>query len=163
MSGAFPKDITDHYPIFAVLNIKNNRKPIKKLIRDHSEHSLTALANSLTALMYEFDLFIKKKNVDDQTKWLVDTLWEKYDYHCPTRTKTISYKSIIKPWIDQYLNHSIKEKHRLFKAYKLNRVPFEVYNNYKNRITKETKKAKANYYKKSSGVQKLTLKKPGLT
>ena len=68
----------------------------------------------MPAFVEEFYQSFCNKDVNEQTEWFVQKLWELYDQHCPKQTKTISYKKYIKPWITDDLIQLINDKHKLF-------------------------------------------------
>ena len=65
------------------------------------------------------------------------------------KSKIVSYKSFIKPWLSRDLLNSINYK-LLFKKYKLEIIPFEFYRDYNNSVSKLVKKEEARfqYYKR---------------
>ena len=66
-----------------------------------------------------------------------------YDKYCPKKTKTVSYKRSAKPWLTKELIQYINYKHRLFKRYKLGIVPFSVYKEINNSVSRAIKRAKS--------------------
>lgn len=58
-----------------------------------------------------------------------------YNENCPVKTKTISYKDDLKPWIDRETKQKIKKRQSYFLLYKKGRMGREVYNRYRNMVT----------------------------
>ena len=49
--GAFFADISDHYPVFAVLNVARNNRPLRKTIRDLSLKSVDSFISAMRLLL----------------------------------------------------------------------------------------------------------------
>ena len=143
--GAFVTDISDHYPVFCMFDVSVDSRTVTKKFRDHSVRSLEALTVALTGVADEYNLSYFP-NVNTKTEWLVAKLRINYDRYCQIKTKNISNNRISKPWINNNLIAQINRKHSLFKSYKLGYLNFNVYNNYKNNLTKTINYAKRNYY-----------------
>ena len=85
--------------------------------------------------------------LDGRTEWFLDNLWRLYNRHCHKKTKTLSRKRLVKPWVTTNLRSMANFKHHLFKRYKTNQVPFHIYNEYKNNLSARFKRAKKEYYR----------------
>ena len=114
--------------------------------RDHSHEHLNKLIVSIYAFQLEFDTVIRYKIVNYQSDWFNKRLWELYNQNCPKRTKTVSYKYYLKPWIIEEIKCQINRKHVLFKNYKHRLISFDVYNSQKNYVTKIIRQSKQKYY-----------------
>lgn len=145
-SGVFVTGITDHYTIFAVLGFSPNKIPIIKTIRDHSDCCLEALAEGMSAVVDEFNFVYRSTDVNTKTTWFNDTMLSLYNRHCPVRTKFLSTKKMLKPWVSNDIVREINKKHRLFKLHKQGIIPFHVYNQHKNRLSKLLLAAKHEFY-----------------
>ena len=88
----------------------------------------------------EYEQLWVDRDIDFQAQTLIEKIKELYDKHCPMKSKTVSYKSFIKPWVSRELVNSINYKHLLFKKYKLGIIPFEVYRDYNISVSKLVKK-----------------------
>ena len=145
-SGLFHTSITDHYPIFVSISqsisIPNNPVVIK--YRNIDSISLRkfkfALNNSFINSIYEvneakvaFNLFLK-------------IFSELYDKYFPVKTKTISYKSSIKPWVSAVLAKRIKIKDNLGRLANKGRINIKVYKDFRNVLTRQLRDAKAGFY-----------------
>ena len=146
ISGSFLLDVSDHYPVFTTLNLNVSNDPIKVHFRDQSHEHLNELIVSMNAFQLEFDTVIRYKNVNFQSDWFIKRLWELYNQNCPKRTKTVSYKYYLKPWINEEIKCQINRKHVLFKNYKRRLIPFHVYNSQKKHVTKIIRQSKKKYY-----------------
>jgi len=144
-TGVFKTDITDHYPVFVLLNVcYDNSRIVTKTFRDHSNFSLNKMKDELSFFCDNFHL--NTGTYDDRFSLFVDGVQNIYDKCCPIRNKSMSFGRFLKPWISTSLIKCINRKHYLFKQYKRNLIPFERYNAYKNMLTSITRRAKERYY-----------------
>ena len=79
ISGSFLLDVSDHCPVFTTLNFYVSNDPIKVHFRDHSHEHLNKLIVSMNAFQLEFESVIRYKNVNYQSDWFVERLWELYN------------------------------------------------------------------------------------
>ena len=70
-----------------------------------------------------------------------------HNAHFPIKTKIISSKRKMKPWLTSGILKSVKTKSRYFKLYKLGLMNETTYKNYKNKFTSMLRCAKENYYR----------------
>ena len=75
-----------------------------------------------------------------------ENLWKLYQCHCPLKTKVLSLKSCVKPWLTSDLKCIIKFKQFLFKQYKSGTIHFERHNSFKNNVSSHLKSAKNKYF-----------------
>ena len=71
---------------------------------------------------------------------------EIYCSNFPVKTKTISFKRLMKPWLTSGILQSIKKKSKYFKLIKFGIINESTYKCYKNRLTNIVRHAKENYY-----------------
>ena len=145
ISGCIVSDITDHYPIFCVLNVKVKETFIKTY-RIHSEDSIDSLCSDVHVMCEKYFNECSSFNVHARCSWFIDNLYLLYDHNCPLKTKTISAKSLLSPWISQEIKRMANFKHKLFKQYKRGNTSFEVYNSYKNNLNSKIRSEKRNYF-----------------
>ena len=69
-----------------------------------------------------------------------------YDKYFTVITKKITKKTLRKPWISNLLVDQIKYKHQLARLYNKGRIDKKSYTDFKNRLTKDLRQAKVNYY-----------------
>ena len=93
----------------------------------------------------EYEQLCLDRDIDFQAQTLIEKIKELYDKHCHKKSKIVSYKSFIKPWLSRDLLNSINYKHLLFKKYKLEIIPFEFYRDYNNSVSKLVKKEEARF------------------
>ena len=145
-SGSFILDISDHYPVFTALNVDYNNEPIKQIFRNHSQANIDNLIERISDLSNNYSRTFSNSGINEKTEWFMNEFWNIYNQCCPKKTKTISYKKLTKPWINNNIKSMINQKHCLFKQYKCGTIHFETYNHHKNYITKILKAARSNYY-----------------
>jgi len=148
-AGVLRVDITDHYPVFAVIPVQSERPgSFVKYFRDHSFSSVDKLRDELYHFCnnFELSLFLNHTNIEVAVQNFIDKLYELYDRCCPIRSKRVSYGRFSKPWITDQHMASINRKHYLFRQYRRGIVTFEEYNTYKNQVTRMIRNAKSRYF-----------------
>ena len=145
-SGAIVSDISDHYPIFSLIEVVKSCRSFTKSFRDHCDSNLDRLFEDVNLLCIDYFNQTFDNDVDVKCEWFLNKLNYVYNRDCPKRVKTISIKRLSKPWIDVSLRRRANYKHHLFKQYKMNLIPFSTYNTYKNNLSKSLKNAKRRYY-----------------
>ena len=141
-------DITDHYPVFVAINIVKNNDVISTIFRDHSKSNIDKLILDVNLMSDKYFAEIVDVTVEEKCSWFVEKFQEIYNRACPKKTKSVSIKKVLKPWISGEIRRMANYKHRLFKQYKMSLIPFHAYNIYKNNLTRRIKQAKQNYYVK---------------
>ena len=145
-SGSFKIDITDHYPIFSILSYVVNNKPLSRKFRDHSDCCIDSLSLAMDKFFNEYNTCVMNRDVNSKTSWVCRELFHIYNKSCPVKIKNVSMKKLLKPWITHELQQLIEQKHRMFKQYKNNMIPFDDYNRFKNYLTRKLKSAKSDFY-----------------
>ena len=144
-SGVLDCIATDHYPIFTKIHVNAQiNSYVRKKFGDHSEANIAKLQTEVSSFVNELETV--PLDVNNKTDIFCNILYDLYNSCCPIRQKNISLKHLNKPWITEGLLRSLNRKHDLFRQMKMNLVPFEVYNNYKNHFTSLLRKAKKSYY-----------------
>jgi len=145
--GVIEADITDHYPITAIVDvIPLNQEFIQKSFRDHSNSSLVNFRNALLEYIEQFCI-LESEPISEKTAEFLENIYKIYDKCCPIRIKQVSRNRILKPWITKPLINCINTKHRLFRQYKRGETDFRIYNIYKNLVTSQIKQAKMRYFR----------------
>ena len=85
-----------------------------------------------------------------------------YNKHFPIVTKTLTRKSILKPWVSDSLVRKIKIKGNLLKLSNKGIVNREIYTRFNNNLTTQLRQAKANYFDKEFDKCDGNVKKPGI-
>ena len=147
-SAIIPCDLSDHYiiaahyPNFFNNNHVNGNKLIK--YRSHTSVSINNLCESVSH--YDFANIVQCEDVDMGIEKLIDVLMNFYDLHCPIKSRTISYKDDIKPWIDYETKELIRKRQNYFLLYKRNLISRVQYNRYRNRVTAVIRHKRSAYY-----------------
>ena len=147
-SGITKTDITDHFPIFTILEKYNKNPPEKTKImkRDFSEENIHT---------FEFLL----KNIDWNRLLPLDS--PNLAYGNFLKEIEIKTKHLGTPWITKSLQKSSKRKQRLYEKF-LKRRTIEnenQYKTYKNLFEKIKKNAKKNYYQRKLELYENNIKK----
>ena len=143
-SGILTFDVSDHLPIFLLLNdfflSKNNSKTITyRLI---NEQTLASLFNSFSTLDFSF---IYTDDINTAIAKLDHLILQEYFKFCPIRNKVLSSKDLQKPWINRALKSKIRKRQNHFILYKQNKISQTTYNRLKNLVTTELRSAKKDY------------------
>ena len=157
-TGIIVSDISDHYPIFAI--IPNDKTKLHKYdrsgIRDLSQNNINKLKEKLNSLNWSevFDA----ENVDLSYRAFIDTLLLHYNTTIPLQKPTRSnYRKIPRsPWINKTLLKCINRKNTLFHKYKHNPTPGNKlkYARYRNILTNSLRTAKKIYFTKQFAIYK---------
>jgi hypothetical protein len=146
-SGVFDWSITDHLPVFAIVSIRPSKNIFKKVFRDHSQASMALLRENMDLFARSNEDFNPSDTDFNATVELIQSeLYKIYDRCCPLRVKTISNKSITKPWISGEIKNMISHKHELFQLFRMGIVQRAVYNQCRNELTLMLRRAKTNYF-----------------
>ena len=145
-SGLIQTSITDHYPIFVSIsqNVPLPNNPIVIKYRNIDSVSLRKFKFALNASLIDsiyvvndpktaFELFLK-------------IFSDIYDKYFPIKTKTVSHKSSIKPWITSVLVKRIKIKDKLSILANKGRIDVKVLKDFRNVLNKQLRDAKSNFY-----------------
>ena len=145
-SGVFTDQITDHLITFSFVPcIKIENSPVITEFRDHSEECVEGFERNLSSFLDNFAL-VTDEHLDEKFTRFNQGLLCLYFDSCPLRTKTISTKKLLKPWISTSILNMINRKHYLFRRYKCGDIAFSVYRNFNSKLTKSLKSAKRNYF-----------------
>ena len=81
-------------------------------------------------------------SIDDHLETLHNRLLKNFHDSCQIRTKLISPKDKLKPWINNELKVYIKRRDNFFSSKKINLISESFYNYFRNLVTKKIKSAK---------------------
>jgi len=147
LSGVFDVSITDHYPIFLLSRLASHNDVYIKQFRDHSVSSINELRGRLMDFPnLRFVMDNDSTTIGDRVDFFSRNLFEIYDQCCPIRSKNVSVKNSLKPWITSSLKHCINYKYVLFRKFKRGQISFQRYNLYKNILGRVIRRSKARYY-----------------
>ena len=98
-------------------------------------------------------------DVDIYTENFLLKLNEMYTNAFPIKTKIVSNKKILNPWVTPEISHLIQMKSNYFFLYKHRLVSLQDNNRFKNKLNKLIKKAKCTYYHNLFACNKNNMKK----
>ena len=133
-SGLLNADISDHLPIFIIYhefyspNISYAETITYRLINDDTLNHLYNIMHAENILNYE------ASSIDDHMYYLHNRLIENYKLCCPVRSKKISPKDKIKPWINDELKQYMRRRENFFELSKRKLVSRPFYNYYRNLV-----------------------------
>lgn len=147
-SGVLVSDISDHYGVFFDIpssSIKNNEL-IEIRFRDVSPASVEHLKNELNDLLQNFANNYGFMETEEKTNFFLSIFRGSYNRCCPIRTKKVSLRKLLCPWLTPELQESIKRKQTLFKLSRDNSDFVAEYKNARNRLGTLIRNAKCTYY-----------------
>uniref|UniRef100_A0A3B3BUC2 Reverse transcriptase domain-containing protein n=1 Tax=Oryzias melastigma TaxID=30732 RepID=A0A3B3BUC2_ORYME len=151
-SGLLLTDITDHLPIFVVIEIENNQK-IKKnetmnsLFREKTPSAIEAMKDDL--MQYDWqEIYVD--DVNDSYSTFLDLFMRIYDFYCPLKTHKKKILTKSKPWITRGLENACRKKNKLYRDFIKNKTEENEtkYKTYKNKLISMLRKQKRSYYDK---------------
>ena len=69
-----------------------------------------------------------------------------YKLCCPIKSKILSNKDLIKPWIAREIISNIKKRQHYFALYCQNKIPKDFYTHFRNFVTGQIRRSKKDYY-----------------
>ena len=157
-TGIIVSDISDHYPIFAIIpNVKTkSHKYVRSGVRDLSQYNINKLKEQLNSL--NWSEVYNTENVNLSYKAFIDKLLLHYNTIIPLQNPSRSnYRKIPRsPWINKSLLKCINRKNSLFHKYKHNPTTESKlkYTQYRNVLTNSLRIAKKFYFAKQFAIYK---------
>ena len=149
-SGIIKTQISDHFPIFTILenckNCKNNEKT-KITKRDFNEENIQNFHFLLENI--NWDQFLPSNAPNEAYNNFLKIFSDLYDVAFPKKEIEVKSKYLNTPWITIGLRKSSKRKQRLYEKFLKKRTldNEKIYKDYKNLFEKIKKCAKKNYYR----------------
>ena len=112
ISSALPSDVTNHYPIFVSIDIVNNNTTITKTFRNHFRPNLSLLSSDVSVLCDNYCRETEDMEVYLKCEWFINNLWNVYRRCCPKKTKILSLKKLLKPWITDNIRRMVNFEHQ---------------------------------------------------
>ena len=150
-SGTLVSDISDHYPIFAVIPFDNSTKVKtdnffkRNLTNFNIENFLCQLDSQVNKIIVS-----DTSPIDKQFEIFLNSFAKVIDEHAPLRNATRKEKKLkLKPWLSSGILKSIKAKNKMYKQLQTNfdAKRFNDYKTFRNTLHRLIIKAKQNYYK----------------
>ena len=162
IAGSIVSDVSDHLPIFCLINNLLPRKkptgePIQFKYRLTNDSSITNLCNDLRCI--DFSSLFQSNDVDNIMKNFSDTIYGLYNKNCKIKTKTVSYRSFVKPWIKGQVLEKIKQRQNMYLLYRSAKIGQVEYKRFCNSVTSILRKAKRSYFAQRFSMYKNDIKK----
>ena len=150
MPGIAISDISDHYPVFALIPcvkpFKNNPRQVWK--RDmknfKAEHFIEDLNQTLNASLSSFD-----STIHNQFEQFINSFTSVVNKHATRKLATRKERKLkTKPWLSSSLLCSIKTKHKMHKSIceTYDETKYKNYKTYHNVLNRTIEKARQKYY-----------------
>ena len=161
-SGVLLTDITDHYPIFSIIDlpIKTDQQKISIKFRDFSLKNKNKFLEALNIIHWQN--LLHDNDINTCTNLFLEKLFSLFNSSFPLMHKEISIKRLNNPWLTSALLKSVKYKNHLYKLFKLNRISKLYYTRYRNRLTSTLRAAKKQYFECTFAKHKLDIRKTWL-
>lgn len=139
--------ISDHMPICMYVesaNIAIRRNESDILYQDISEQTLRAFQAELSEV--NWDNILQENNAEMAYTKFITMFVDVYSKHFVYKKR--KHKNFRKPWLTKYLFKKIKKRDQLYGKFVKYRDPadLKVFKEYRNKLTKELRKAKDAYY-----------------
>lgn len=151
-SGLLVIDISDHLPVFTVLEINNTVKSTAnrettKLVRIKSPEAIRALKEELLNHDWQ-DVYVE--DINESHGAFLATFLTFYHRHCPLKLYKQNFIKKGKPWLIKGLERACKKKNRLYREFIKYRTKEreDKYKKYKNRLTSIRRLQQKDYYNK---------------
>ena len=139
-------DLTDHYPIFLSLKFENyfSNDKIRIEFRNVSPENKVKFENALK----NFDWSqIQNPDANLYFSKFMEVLNSIYDSSFPKKSKLVSSKLLVKPWLTTNLKKLIRAKSSYFKLLQLNLITIEENNRFKNKVKAIVFRCKLNFFR----------------
>ena len=146
-SGIFNIDISDHLPVFIIYKsyLTNNRISPKEIsFRLINEATLNnfyeRFGNEIACFPVDGD------DIDVSIELLNEKILNCYNLCCPIKTKVISVKDQLKPWINSQIKENIKKRQNNYLLFRRNLMSKREYNAFRNQVNDQIRTSKRNYF-----------------
>ena len=149
LSGVILTDLSDHLPIFVIYDSYFKGSTSENITHQVSfrltnEDTLNKLYSMLDS--YDFSNLLDDDDVNGSVSQLTNIINNCYNICCPMRTKTISHKSKLKPWITNEIISNIKLRNSYAVLYRQGKIPRDYYHRFRNYVTTQIRKSKKDYF-----------------
>ena len=147
-SGLIQSTISDHYPVF--LSIPGN------MLSDSVSYKVVKyrLIDDLSIAKFKFALnsYINNLEISPIATIAFENFHSKfqelYDKYFPIKSKKVSKKSFLKPWVTESLVKRLKIRDNLGRLASKGRINRKTYTEFRNSVTKQLRELKVAYYNK---------------
>ena len=159
-SGIIETDISDHYSTYIII-------PEVSLNSDLETNTIDyRLMNHLRKRKFNYDLYhsdIAEALDDNNAKTACEHFFSRfqnnYDQSFPIKSKTLTYKDILKPWINDISIKRIKIRDNLKKLARKKLIKRKIYTDFRNKVTNELNSAKTKYFENQFEMYATNIKK----
>ena len=147
-SGILEISISDHYPIFLLLkenDLPNSNEDKFIYYRLINDNTLKKFKDALENNSEINEIFTIYSGQQAFSKFFVmfNTLYENY---FPVKSKKLTRKGMLKPWITLRIITRIKIRDNLAKLANRNQINKQIFNDFRNLLTTEIREVKSEYY-----------------
>lgn len=146
--GVIQKSISDHLPVFAMINLKSPKpKPCFLTTRSFKRYDPVAFAQDMSAQEnYMFYSVSSTDDVNEKLSYFNDVLISTLDMHAPVRS--IKVKSRPCPFVTTEIKELMKTRDLLHHEFKLTRLPasWATYKHYRNLVKSTLRNAETTYF-----------------
>ena len=159
-SGVIINDISDHLPIFAVINyrgwISTENLNKYKTIRQFTDENMQALNNYL--IRFDWTTIISSTDVDECYSLFINEIIDAINFHCPL--KKVHLRTSHNMWMTKGLINACNKKNNLYKKFIKNRneINEQRYKKLKNKLISVLRMSKQEYYTKILNKHKNNIK-----
>jgi len=137
--------LSDHYAVIVCFQNHINNKELKIKFRDFSENNIDIFVNSMQG---EFSSCNPPySNSDVCAEYIGDFLMKLLNKYFPIKTKQVTSKRILTPWMDRNVLKCVDKKHRWYRLWKAGEIATELYKRYCTELRKLLRMAKEDYYR----------------
>ena len=150
ISGLLLTALSDHYPVFLLYedmfarDMSSDSSVDLVRYRLIDDRTLNLFYNGLAGC--DFDHVYGTLDVNESFAKFDEIVFKQFDRCCPIITKTVSYKDILKPWIDREAKIEIRKRDSYMSLMRAGRMRREVFVRLRNRVTGILRKKKRQYY-----------------
>lgn len=147
-SGILLSDISDHFPIFLIhkyfFHPGENSSKVQIKFRLINDVTLSNLYNKVAHA--DYGDIVDDDDCDRGLSIFVEGLTDAYNVCCPIKTKTISIKDKLKPYINESIKIDIKKRNAYWVLLNQKKIPKAFYTNFRNFVTDQIRTSKSIYY-----------------
>ena len=148
-AGNLISSLSDHLPNFMI-----HRDLIPVATQNNSSFSYSyGLVNDVTLSHFyvrvsehNFSSMYNSDNIDAAVQNLGNVLLNYFNTCCPIKTRTLSYKRKMKPWITNDIVGFIRTRQKYYMLYLQGRMRRETFSRFRNFVTLKIRAAKKSYY-----------------
>ena len=147
-SGSLTVDITDHLPIFCVIDAQPPRNNNERYFRDYSKFKNELFLDDINLIDWR-EILKPDKDLDEKVQDVISVLNQFVEKHAPLKKASqTKQKQLNKPWLTKGILKSIKRKQKMYRTHFLSKDTQKAseYKHYANVLTYIKNKSKTDYY-----------------